>query len=186
MDWKMPNDDLLTCETARLTLEPMRIGHLEEMWELFGDERMHVFIPFQRGDRDDHRARTERWSARVSKRTGEATLNWVARERSTGVAIAHFQAGFSDLPYATIGYMVAVRWQNRGFAAEGISEIVRLVGELFQIREVRAWIDTRNAASIRMVEKIGFRKIETILNADHFHGAPSDEFVYCLETPKEN
>jgi [ribosomal protein S5]-alanine N-acetyltransferase len=45
----------------------------------------------------------------------------------------------------------------------------------------KAWTDTRNLASHRLLEKLGFTKIEEIKNADEFKGSVSDEFVYSLE-----
>jgi ribosomal-protein-alanine N-acetyltransferase len=45
---------------------------------------------------------------------------------------------------------------------------------------VHAEIDTRNAASIRLVEGLGFERVEIVRDADWFKGAASDEFRYAL------
>jgi [ribosomal protein S5]-alanine N-acetyltransferase len=45
----------------------------------------------------------------------------------------------------------------------------------------KAWTDTRNLASHKLLERLGFTKIEEIKNADEFKGSVSHEFVYALE-----
>ena len=49
------------------------------------------------------------------------------------------------------------------------------------VREVRALLDTRNEPSWRLLERLGFRRARMIKDADHFKGAPSDEYEYVRE-----
>jgi len=49
------------------------------------------------------------------------------------------------------------------------------------VREVRALLDTRNDASSRLLERLGFQRVQLIKNADDFKGAPSDEYEYLRE-----
>ena len=65
-----------------------------------------------------------------------------------------------------------------GFATEGLQEVFRFLSARMGIGEVKAWIDTRNLASIALVEKLGLQRVERIENADHFKGTRSDEFVF--------
>ena len=41
-----------------------------------------------------------------------------------------------------------------------------------------AFIDTRNRASLALVQRLGFTLRTTIYNADTFKGSSSDEYVY--------
>jgi ribosomal-protein-alanine N-acetyltransferase len=42
-------------------------------------------------------------------------------------------------------------------------------------------IDTRNTPSIALVERLGFHRAETKLEADFFKGTRSDEYIYRLK-----
>ncbi|MBP9708765.1 MAG: GNAT family N-acetyltransferase [Oligoflexales bacterium] len=50
-------------------------------------------------------------------------------------------------------------------------------------KSVKAWIDTRNLASINLVKKLGMTQVEFIAKADHFKGTDSDEFVFRIVRP---
>ena len=47
----------------------------------------------------------------------------------------------------------------------------------------KAYIDTRNLASQRLVTRLGFVQVDEILVADEFKGEVSDEYVYELQLP---
>jgi [ribosomal protein S5]-alanine N-acetyltransferase len=49
------------------------------------------------------------------------------------------------------------------------------------VREARALLDTRNEASWRLMERLGFRRNRLIKDADQFKGASSDEYEYLRE-----
>ena len=51
---------------------------------------------------------------------------------------------------------------------------------------VSALVDTRNEASWRLLEALGFKRNGTIKNADHFKGKPSDECVYEIKRGEWN
>ena len=44
-----------------------------------------------------------------------------------------------------------------------------------------ALVDTRNAKSIALLERLGFVRTRVIKDADFFKGASSDEYEYQLE-----
>ncbi len=57
---------------------------------------------------------------------------------------------------AEVGYAVAAPWQGRGLASEAVAAMLELGGAAFGVREVRAVVDERNAASIALLERFGF------------------------------
>jgi RimJ/RimL family protein N-acetyltransferase len=52
--------------------------------------------------------------------------------------------------------------------------------EDYGVRVVVAEMDTRNAASVSLVEALGFERVGTTLGADRFKGSVSDEHRYEL------
>ena len=53
----------------------------------------------------------------------------------------------------------------------------------YKVSRVAAEIDTRNVASIHLVEALGFTRVAMAPNADFFKGTVSDEYRYDLVTP---
>jgi [ribosomal protein S5]-alanine N-acetyltransferase len=84
---------------------------------------------------------------------------------------------------STIAYVTFAAYQRRGFAAEGCERVIRLLFEDYRVGFVEAEIDTRNAASVALVESLGFELAATRFGADHFKGSPSDEYRYELRWP---
>ena len=62
----------------------------------------------------------------------------------------------------------------------------RVIGALFDqgATEVRAELDTRNVASIALLERLGLKRGAFKKNADHFKGSESDEWTYSLPRPE--
>jgi len=46
------------------------------------------------------------------------------------------------------------------------------------VYSARAYVDTRNKASIRLLERLGFERVDATKDADFFKGESSDEYVY--------
>jgi [ribosomal protein S5]-alanine N-acetyltransferase len=59
---------------------------------------------------------------------------------------------------AYLGYSIGERWNGRGFATEAVAVAVRFAFEELGLHRVQAAVMPRNAASIRVLEKNGFRE----------------------------
>lgn len=164
--------------TLRLALEPITENHARELCELFLDPELHLFVPFEPLPFEKQRERCARWEKRLSPDGDELWLNWAARSKATGDVIAHFQAGVNRDAVASIGYLVARKSQGQGIATEGLENVLAYLRDDLGVHEAKAWIDTRNEPSIRLVKKLGMNQVGFVENADFFKGASSDEFVF--------
>ena len=168
-----------TLETERLVLEPVVEAHAEELCELFRDPELHRYVPYEEMSLAQHRARCRVWAERWSPDGGELWLNWLGRERETRRAIAHFQATVGR-DETSVAYLVAAEFQRKGFAREGMRAVLDYLRDCLAVRDVKAYIDTRNAASQRLAKALGMVQIDLIKDADFFKGATSDELVFAL------
>lgn len=180
MKSKLPNDEKLKIITKRLVLEPILISHANEMVALLKDHELYDYVPQDPPELEKLKKTYEFWSKRLSPEGDELWLNWVARQKSTGEAIGHFQAGVKEGPDSNLGYTVGRKFQRQGFAREALLGILSFLNTEIGIQSVKAWIDTRNIASIALVEKLGMVRIDFIKNADNFKGKNSDEFIYQI------
>lgn len=78
--------------TARLSLEPLRVDHAEEMAPLLDDPRLFVFTGGSPRTLDELRSRYEQQVNVGSVDRCERWLNWVVRARSGGEAVGGMQA----------------------------------------------------------------------------------------------
>jgi [ribosomal protein S5]-alanine N-acetyltransferase len=166
-------------ETPRLLLEPILPAHASVLYERMQEERLYRFIP--QDPPDTSRALEDRYdflSARRSPDGREAWLNWAVCERASGEYAGTLEATVYDKGTAIIAYMVFASYQRRGIAAEACGRLLEHLFDDYQVGMVAAEIDTRNVASIALVENLGFKRVGFQKDADHFKGSTSDEYRY--------
>ena len=100
------------------------------------------------------------------------------RRREDGEYAGTVQATLLPEGTAFVAYVVFTRFQRRGYATEACRALIAyLEGEL-GVTTLVAEIDTRNLASIALVERLGFRLVSTTPDADFFKGGTSHEHRY--------
>ena len=173
------NDDLLLT-TQRLRLEPLLRSHAPLMMVVLGNPQTHLFIPSD--PPQDEKALAEQY-ARLESRSSpdglQRWLNWVVFR--TGDAIGTVQTTVYPEASADIAYVFHPNYWGQGYASEAVSELLRYLGENLGVRRFTAYTDTRNLASQRLLERLGFEREAFVKNADEFKGSKSDEYVYGLE-----
>lgn len=81
---------------------------------------------------------------------------------------------------AVIGYTVAPAFQRRGYGAEAISRMLDHLLVEEGLHRVSAECDTRNLASVRLLEALGFRREGHLRSSTWYKGAWSDDFLYAV------
>jgi [ribosomal protein S5]-alanine N-acetyltransferase len=166
--------------TERLRLEPQVEAHTDALMKALESPRTHEFVPGDPPvDREKFADRMKRLEARVSPDGLQCWLNWTV---FSGLkVIGTVQADVTDSSSsASIAYMFHPNSWGKGFAFEATTVMLEHLKSQ-GITSFKAWTDTRNLASHKLLERLGFSKIEEIKNADEFKGSVSDEFVYALE-----
>lgn len=179
----MPDLELVL-ETERLWIEPLRVPHAAELFAILADDRLYRFIP---QDPPPSLASLEerfrRLETRKSPRGDELWLNWALRSKREGDCVGRVQATVRPDGTAWLAYdLSADRW-NLGLATEACRRVVVSLFEEHDVTRILAEVDTRNVASIRLLERLGFVRQSLRRNADFFKGSASDELTYCLERP---
>ncbi|MGH8428728.1 MAG: GNAT family N-acetyltransferase, partial [Gammaproteobacteria bacterium] len=68
---------------------------------------------------------------------------------------------------------------------EACQAVIRWLSER-GVEKFAAEIDTRNVGSIRLIEKLGFRRVAYVPRAALIRGADSDEYHYSLAVPRKS
>jgi [ribosomal protein S5]-alanine N-acetyltransferase len=173
-DW----NPLLT--TERLRLEPQVEAHTDALMLALSSPRTHEFVPGDPPtDREKFAERMKKLETRASQDGLQRWLNWTV---FSGLeVIGTVQADATDsTSSASVAYMFHPDSWGKGFALEATAAMLEHLKSQ-GITSFKAWTDTRNLASHKLLERLGFTKIEEIKNADEFKGSVSHEFVYSLE-----
>ena len=165
-------------QPLRIRIEPLVPGHAELLFDDLRDPALYTFIPDEPpASLADLIEQYERWNAGPPGERGEIWCNWVMVDVSDGRPIGTLQATLHADGHATIAYTVVARRWREGLAREGVGWLLSHLAER-GVPLVEARVDTRNVASIRLLEVLGFRRVQTLVGVDHFKGSPSDEHVY--------
>ena len=85
-----------------------------------------------------------------------------------------------DRLQAEIGYTVAPAFQRRGYASEGVSRMLEHLLVERGLHRVRAACDCRNIASLRLLERLGFRREGHLRSSTWSKGEWCDDCLYAL------
>ena len=178
MSLPLPNSET-PLVTERLILEPLVVSHARALYPLLCDQRLYTYIPEEAPTSVDAlAARYQRLEARRSPDGQQVWLNWAARPRAGSSYAGWFQATIGPDQTALLAYMIFPSQQRQGYAREGGRRVVEHLARDHGVRLVVAEIDTRNRASIGVVEALGFVRVSERPAADYFKGAVSDEYRY--------
>lgn len=106
--------------------------------------------------------------------------NWIVIVRESGEAIGSVQITKLAGGVALFGYWLLRPFWRRGFGREACAAVLEWLRADPDVRRAAADVDTRNVASIGLVESLGFTRVRVTKDADFFKGETSDEARYEL------
>ncbi|HCB04601.1 MAG TPA: GNAT family N-acetyltransferase [Nocardioides sp.] len=169
-----------TLTTARLQLRPFEKDDLGPLFELHSSAEI---LRYWDAPPWTDRSRAERFLA-VCRRLAEdgSGVRLAIDLVSDGDFIGW--CGLSrwnpDFRSASLTYCLSDRAWGRGYATEAADALVQWGFDTLDLNRVQAEADTRNTASVRVLEKLGFVHEGTLREDCVVNGEVSDSFVYGL------
>ncbi|MBG0829176.1 GNAT family N-acetyltransferase [Planomonospora sp. ID67723] len=137
--------------TDRLVLEPLSVGHAEEMARALSDPALHTFIGGSPATLEQLRDRYARMVAGPPPGSAETWLNWVIR--LDGALVGYVQATVAP-ERAMVAWVVGTPWQGRGVATEAaLAMVARLARQ--GVTTVAATIHPDHHASSAVARRLG-------------------------------
>jgi ribosomal-protein-alanine N-acetyltransferase len=163
-----------------LSFEPLEEEHADELFEPFQDESMYRFIT-------ERPPESVEWSRRDFKllaagpadNSEEVWLNWAIRDKASASYLGTVQATLFSDGLLWLGYKLAPAYWNRGVATRSVKWLVSELNGRYPNCPIHASVDTRNLASIRVLEKVGFQLIGQ--EAAEIDGLASEDFIYKIK-----
>jgi RimJ/RimL family protein N-acetyltransferase len=81
---------------------------------------------------------------------------------------------------AMIGYTLASQYQGMGFASEAVTCFLDFLFHRMEKHRVYAETDSRNLGSVKLLERIGFRREGHMIQSEWFKGEWVDNFYYAI------
>lgn len=168
-------------KTERLMLEPLKEQHADFLFDGLSDPALYQYIPQEPPVDNEHlKERFMRLALGTAPYGNEQWLNWAVKEKYGDDYVGLIEATINSEQGAHIAYFIFQRFWQCGYATEACSRAIeQLFGE-YGCLSVRAEVDSRNQASMRLLKKLGFREIGFIKDADTFKGSSSDEYLFEL------
>ena len=145
-------------ETGRLLVRPMLESDLLDLLDVNSNEDVTALLPYRTWT---SMADAVAWFARTrTLEAGGSAIQFVVVLRATGRAIGtcllfRFEPGSSRIE---LGYVLGRRFWGQGLMREAVGGLLDRAFATMGIRRVEAEVDTRNAASARLMRHLGFTK----------------------------
>lgn len=169
-----------TLNTARLLLRPFAEADTDAIFAL--QSNAHV-LRYWDAPPWNERAQAERFIKRCKQMEEEGRGVRLAIERVSNHAFIGWCGFFKwDPEYrsAGIGYCFDDKAWGQGFATEAATAVLQWAFDTLDLNRVQSEADTRNRASARVLEKLGFVHEGTLREDCIVNGEVSDSWVYGL------
>lgn len=169
-----------TLETARLRLRPFSITDADDLFELQSDA---FVLRYWDAPPWTERARAEGFiasCARISDEGSGGRFAIVRRSDLSFIGWCGLTRWNPDYRSARVGYCFDDAAWGHGYATEAARAVLQWAFATLDLNRVQAETDTRNAASARVLEKLGFVREGTLREDCIVNGEVSDSWVYEL------
>ena len=169
-----------TLHTARLRLRPFTGADADQLFALHSSA--HVLRYWDAPPWSD-RARADRFIAACRQMAEDGSGARLALERASDGAFVGWCAlsrWNPDHRSAAIGYVLDEAAWGQGYATEAARAVLQWAFDRLDLNRVQAETDTRNVASARVLEKLGFVREGTLREDCVVNGDVSDSWVYGL------
>jgi RimJ/RimL family protein N-acetyltransferase len=172
-----------TLKTQRLALRPLVDGDIEALFAIFSDpEAMRYWTtPPMKAI-----AEAEALLRDIQRHAEAETLfQWGIARREDDVVIGTCTLFRIDREHrrCELGYILRRDLWGRGFATEALTALMDHAFGTLDLHRVEADVDPRNDASLRLVERLGFRREGHLRERYFVAGEVQDSVIYGLLAP---
>jgi ribosomal-protein-alanine N-acetyltransferase len=169
-----------TLQTARLTLRPFTDEDADPLYALHSSADV---LRYWDSPPWSERARAERFLATCRQMADEGTGARLAMDRTSDgefLGWCSLTRWNPDHRSASLGYCLPQAAWGHGYATEAAGALLEWAFDALGLNRVQAETDTRNGASARVLEKLGFVHEGTLREDCIVNGEVSDSWVFGL------
>lgn len=173
-----------TLDTKRLVLRPLGDADVPALFAIFSDPEAMRY--WSRTAMRDVAEAAEMLDEIRRCAEGGALYQWGIARREDDLVIGTCTLYRIEREHrrAEIGYILRRDHWGRGLAHEALTALVEYAFGAFELHRIEADIDPRNAASIRSVERLGFKVEGHLRERYRVGGEIQDSLIYGLLEPE--
>ena len=171
---------MVELETKRLIIRPVSLTDKEAVFEYRSDQEINKYqswIPQNIQDVENFIKRTSR-----QLNVPETWFQFVLIDKDIGQIIGDIGIHFLDEEnrQVEIGCTLNKHFHSRGYATEAVERVMDFLFFDLKKHRVITSIDSQNNSSIRLVERLGFRKEAHFIKSLYLNGKWVDDLVYAI------
>ena len=167
-------------ETKRLLLEEFKITDGQDLFNIRSDDMVMKYL-----DRDNHKSIKDSEvmiSGIIKSYIDKSGLNWIIREKNSLKVVGYI--GYWRLiregVRAEIGYALNPDYWGKGLMFEALTKVIEFGFDEFGLHSIEGNVNPDNVSSIRLLQKLGFKK-EAYFREDYlYNGKYLDSAIYSL------
>ena len=167
-------------ETKRLLLRPVKPEDKSDVFEYRSDAEANKYQGWIPKTIED----VEIFISKIAKKFNEpkSWFQFVIIEKDSQRILGDIGVHFFDNEnkQVEIGCTLNKIFQNKGFATEAVKEVIDYLFKELNKHRIIASIDPNNKSSIRLVERIGFRKEAHFIESLFINGEWCDDLIFAL------
>lgn len=167
-------------KTKRLMVRPVSMDDKESLYTYRSDAETNQYLSMVPSSIDD----IENFINKTSKimNVPDTWYQLVLLEQASNQVIGDVGIHFlgPENNQVEIGYTLDKRYRGHGYMTEALSEIIDYLVHSLNKHRIIASIDPINLDSMRLVERLGFRKEAHFKESLFFHGKWVDDVIYAI------
>jgi len=168
--------------TERLFIRPVCIEDAASIFRYRSDSDTNKYLSLIPQSVEDIAAFIDKTSLEIN--VPGTWFQFVIIEQASDMLIGdigiHFLDTDSESRQVEIGYTLDKEFRRKGYATEALKIIIPYLINSLNKHRIIASIDPTNTDSIRLVERLGFRKEAHFVESLFFHGKWVDDVVYAI------
>jgi RimJ/RimL family protein N-acetyltransferase len=173
-------DLVLPIATDRLLLRPHRMDDLDDLVRFHSDPEVVRYVPWPVRDRA---ATEETLRVKLTQTELVAHGQWLVLAvelRSTNTVIGEVLLKWASEAQGEVGFAFARSHQGQGYAAEAATAMLGLGFDDLGFHRITAVVIDGNAASARLLGRLGFRQEARLVDNVRFKGAWATQLVFGM------
>lgn len=169
-------------ETERLLLRPFEPGDLDALFDIHSREEVHRYLYGEPLDIEQTKARLERKIANTKiEKHGDALAIAVVL-KSSGVLVGDLTLQLVSQAHkqGEIGFIIHPDHHGSGYASEAAGYLLDIAFRQLGLHRVSGQLEERNAASARVLEKLGMRREGLMIENEFVKGEWQSEIIYAI------
>ena len=176
----MPYD--FPIRTERLLLRPFEGGDADALYQLYAPAETSRYLYSQPRTRDEIPEILDRVKQMTAIDDEHDALRLAAVLPQSGPVIGDISLWRTSKEHqqGEVGYVLHPDHQGRGYATEAVRRALQIGFEDAGFHRIAARLDARNAASARVLERVGMRREAHLRENEFVKGEWVDELVYAM------